>query len=296
MPARHPLKDLPLDYFVSADRGVSLKRPLSPSAVLLSPSKRRVLSAEGLYSPEKKRKQTQIPSHQLFTELGSPHQLTPKKLDFAPVSQSVLQPTAERRPSEASSPPGTPVAQIGLPILAPSPKITSASGSSASSHSNHESAADIPRVTHCPPPMLIPREMPVFSDKQTVHWPGFDVYADTHIYIPTLSSLSLSVQPSDRMETLNSEETKENLRPKRVAGKRSTLDVTNTIKAVKAGRTDNFFHGPSDTSIMTMLSPSSKNHCMTPQDKELERKRMKLIMLRETDDDGNEEDDVEQQL
>ncbi|KIJ37384.1 hypothetical protein M422DRAFT_33721 [Sphaerobolus stellatus SS14] len=285
MPAmRNPLKELPLDSFVPSSHKTSTKRPMSPTSGLLSPSKRRILEVEGLYSPEKKRRAT--PSRSLFGELAKSPRSPARKLDFtSPRSTRAI--ASER---DAPSRPHTPVSSAPqVPKLAPSPEIASSS-SRASSTRDEEDDPMTPRpLPGAATVMYIPREIPEVSDKHSIHWPGFDVYIDPYIAIPT--SASVAQQQTKEPETLEADETKENARPKRRVKSPAPDSATKALKFPRASSSA----GP--VNIMSLLSPPPKKTTMSPQQRQEQRKQGKIALLREVDgDDGDEENDVEQQI
>lgn len=93
---------------------------------------------------------------------------------------------------------------------------------------------------HTTIPTMIPREVPAPPDRQSVHYPGFDVLPDTHI--PLLRARSESVDSTDSgSETKRDKEgTKENLPPRRRAKKAATAP------------------SPSELTKVGLLSPAGK--------------------------------------
>ena len=131
--------------------------------------------------------------------------------------------------------------------------------------------------------------MPTFSDRQSVHWPGFDVYPDTHIAIPT----SQTTDPT--LDNHDEDDKKENVRPHRRGVKRLTLDEGKSAKYGRLCRAEDHAQQPCDN-ILPMLIPSPDKRALDPREREQERRQNMLIMVRELDQEFNEEEDVEDQL
>ena len=127
--------------------------------------------------------------------------------------------------------------------------------------------------------------MPAFADRQSIHWPGFDVYHDTHISIPTSDSIMHALEPLD---TSDMDDAKENLRPRKRAGKRVALDEGKSMRPITTEMQAREAEGHT---VMSMLTPSPGNRAMTPHEKQ-ERRQKRLIMVSEPD----EEEDVDNQL
>ena len=289
---RHPLKELSLDAFLPLEPRTASKRPLSPAATLLSPSKRRILSAEGLYSPEKRR--NSAPSRQLFSGLVEDPLSPARELDFAALSQPTPRKADLNLIQDASPRPQTPVKRVNnLPKLAPSPEIASSSASCmANNLSLCESTSDSSRNSNPPLAMRIPREMPLFADRHSIHWPGFDIHADTHISIPTSETIAYMPVPPIPAE----DDTKENVRPRRRVGKKLTPDEGKTGKDIKSSRTENHAPGARGMTVMSTLDATSQNTPSSLYESAQERKRNRLMMVRELDQELNDEEDIEQQL
>ena len=131
---------------------------------------------------------------------------------------------------------------------------------------------------------MIPREMPAFADRQSIHWPGFNVHRDTHI---SISKSDYITHASDLLSTPDVDDLKENVRPRKRARRRVTLDEGEMVRPItterQAWEADDF---------AIMLTPSPGNRAMTPREKKQERKQMKFIMVSEMD----EEEHVDDQL
>jgi hypothetical protein len=74
-------------------------------------------------------------------------------------------------------------------------------------------------------PFMIPREIPEISDRQSIHYPGFDIHIDTHTELP---STRRRAQPDSTLQ-MDLDITKENLAPKRKA-KKTALSELQVVK------------------------------------------------------------------
>ncbi|KAI0720276.1 hypothetical protein C8T65DRAFT_634005 [Cerioporus squamosus] len=82
-----------------------------------------------------------------------------------------------------------------------------------------------------PSPLLIPREVSP-PDRQSIHYPGFDIYQDPYTVIPVARSPDTSGVDS----TFDKEDDKENRAPRRKSSRKTDDPVTPSEKAwVKAG-------------------------------------------------------------
>ncbi|OBZ76159.1 hypothetical protein A0H81_03946 [Grifola frondosa] len=216
---RHTLQDLPLERYLPPDINVPLspskhrrpsKRPLSPGApILYSPTKRRILADEMIYASAKAVKTPFASSAHgrfapaYFNELlrgpGSPA----KKLDFGPPKASIdaSSPAVFHPISKDASRDASPSRNTSAPAkLAPSPEFTSKrmTRSQTRAAATCATAIEEPRVgdrfdarsrssSHPSAPVMLPQEV-FSSDRQSVHYPGFDVFQDTYPCIPTTLS------------------------------------------------------------------------------------------------------------
>ncbi|KAF9076941.1 hypothetical protein BDP27DRAFT_1312856 [Rhodocollybia butyracea] len=203
-----PLCEWPLDSFLpsSSSSKPSVvrpnKRPFSPDGpVLFSPAKRRILTQEGIFSPEKM--------------IKSPFRAPAlKKLEF----RSLASPLTFARPS-------TPVKPCTTRSLAPSPEIGPTIVTKSTPRRTLNDADDFfatPERLHTPSPSpsytLVPRDLPPPMDPQSIHYPGFTVYQDPHI--PVISSVDLDYFPLE-----DRDESKENFAPRRKLKKAITDPV-----------------------------------------------------------------------
>ncbi|KAF9491363.1 hypothetical protein BDN71DRAFT_1364385, partial [Pleurotus eryngii] len=183
-----PLQELPLEQFLPNSSKVrSNKRPLSPGAPnLFSPTKRRLLEEEGIFTPEKTTKSPFFASRggtpSYFSAVLCGPESPARKLDFSPSKRTNQGGSSKVAKEEAPS------------YTSPSVATTSTIILEASSHSNHISATPFEEFTddessdfefdssevrgQSRAPNMIPREMPLPPDPQSQHYPGFIIYQD----------------------------------------------------------------------------------------------------------------------
>jgi hypothetical protein len=229
---RPALADLPLDLILNPNtdyptrninRPTSLtgsKRSRSPS--LAHPAKRRILEQEGLILTPRSRLRASTSTHSLSTphrsllhapdtskHLSGPSLtkadaplLTPFHPD--PLDLPSLRESRRISPRLSASPTSKSCSSVTTTPTRASPRKAhpqTAAGSSSSS-SRH--------VRHT----MVPREMPLPPNRQSVHYPGFDVHQDTHIALPCTRSMTRAREEAARVQ--EGEAAKENVRP--VAG------------------------------------------------------------------------------
>ncbi|KAH9850739.1 hypothetical protein C2E23DRAFT_833996 [Lenzites betulinus] len=262
-PRPGPLMPLPLELF-KADAPLSgtpakrlrpNKRPHSPGLGCIdSPAKRRLKAEEGAAGTRHTRSPLSASSNSArfapnhFHALLQGPESPAKKLDFG--SSKLAGP-----PSAASESMAYDVSRSGSRTSRRSPKRTSATPVRRSSRLSGRGSSTITeglsiteqssgvsssiRVSTSEV-MLIPRTVAP-PDIQSIHYPGFEIYQDPHIILPSSSS-----QPPSTADEASSdgEYEKENLPPRRKSSK----------KAAKLST-------PSETSLikMALLSPSSKS-------------------------------------
>lgn len=203
MPRREPLQELPIDLF---NHNLPTKRPRSPSpSSLYSPAKRRILTEEGLVRFDKGA------THALRTHAWPPSPA--KKLNFGVPKSS---------PSTRNTPVRADVA-MRSPSLSPSPKLKSRTRSTRlTSSPSHDISIPSPTLS-ARVPTLIPREMPPPPDPQSIHFPGFFVFQDTHfVVLPPLNNES-TTNP-------NLDVPKENVPPRRRTRKAATTSPSSKSK------------------------------------------------------------------
>ncbi|KAL0949315.1 hypothetical protein HGRIS_009391 [Hohenbuehelia grisea] len=247
-----PLQELPLELYVHSDPTTSTnskltrshKRPLSPGAPnLFSPAKRRILAEEGILCPDKTAKSPlslssrRIASAAAFADAlrgpGSPA----RKLDFGtPKNNRECHSTQLAQEPLFASPTKTPTRSTHH-TLAPSPELTPKSRSNSLPPSDSDvsemdiNASDLP--PHSPPrifriPLMVPREMPPPPDPQSVHYPGFDVYVDTHLSLPHARD---APREADSARQPDAEWYKENMPPRRKVKKLATAPLPSTTSS-----------------------------------------------------------------
>ncbi|KAJ4479323.1 hypothetical protein J3R30DRAFT_2745916 [Lentinula aciculospora] len=233
-----PLCEWPLDRFLpSSSTQVKLsgnsrpnKRPLSPGGPsLFSPTKRRILTQEGIFSPEKTMKSSfggrstpGISVGDLLRAPGSPA----KRLDYG-ITSSTQPPSSILGDCEVADltnvpRPSTPVkATSNSRSLALSPEIVSRTNAPKSMP--HRTFDDddffatperlpfsLSRPLPPTPFTLFSCELPPPCDPQSIHYPGFMVHRDAHT-----SALDLAALESLLQDSKDRDEWKENLAPKR---------------------------------------------------------------------------------
>jgi hypothetical protein len=232
-PPRLALADLPLDLILNpnsdhptriVNRPTSLtgsKRSRSPS--LAHPAKRRILEQEGLILTPRSRLRASTSTHSLSLShrslLHAPdttkHLSGPSlaKADAAPLAPfhpdpldlPSLHESRRTSPRLSTSPTSKSCSSVATTPTRASPRKAppqTTAGSSSSNSSRH--------VRHT----MVPREMPPPHNRQSVHYPGFDVHQDTHIALPCTRSMTRAREEAARVQ--EGEAAKENVRP--VAG------------------------------------------------------------------------------
>lgn len=266
-----PLQDLPLERFLLPDTNVpntpskhlrSTKRPLSPGTpVLYSPAKRRILNEEGIFSPKRTpRSPASSSSRGRFApeyfdallkgpdspakklDFGTPKSATPSFLASAPSTQSTRSTSVDRddRDDITSTPRRF---ALSARKLAPSPELVSKHGNLSSRMSRTSSMMDEDDTdsdyfrpdsrsssSHTPTSLLSPRD-DTPPDRQSIHYPGFDVFrdafdaSDTRSELPTVDADYLMDDQATEHKLVTEtpkrekDEEKENMRPKRKAHK-----------------------------------------------------------------------------
>ncbi|KAI0251345.1 hypothetical protein BJV78DRAFT_1212654 [Lactifluus subvellereus] len=214
---RAVLVDLPLERFLQPVSDVNLptpptgsKRSRSPSLAqsIFSPAKRRILEQEGLFLPSHSRPYPSTsarslrPRHRALLHGldGSKHPLgtTPTRDTLLPTpthvhpSFVIASPCEQRRIS---------------PRLSASPQSQSPPAPAAPTR-----ASPRRRTRSQTTPTMIPREMPPSPDRQSLHYPGFDVHPDTHIALPCTRSKARAKEEAARVQE-GGDAAKENVRP-----------------------------------------------------------------------------------
>ena len=219
-----PLQELPLARFVHPEPKVVSnpfkttppKRPRSPGTPigLLSPAKKRILREEKLFAPEPVKAPTQGSSLDSKSKsVGTPTLY--RKLDFGSPSSS-----SSTRSTQGAVAVETRVTRQTRQSAATNRKPTQSSdvpshGRVTSNPTRTETRTEDPALTAVP--FMIPRDIPELSDRQSVHYPGFDIHIDTHV---ELASTRRRVLPDLTLQT-DLDSTKENIAPRKRAKKSS---------------------------------------------------------------------------
>ncbi|KAH9844082.1 uncharacterized protein C8Q71DRAFT_731263 [Rhodofomes roseus] len=263
---RPPLHDLPLEQFLLPDDNTPsphrvIKRPLSPGgSSRRSPAKRRILAVDGACSPQKSSEnhdpsspRTRRSSRRLSAALKGADSPS-KKLDFSRLSVSMAADEDMEQEAMVDGPP-QPIASV----LAPSPELRlnngNSLGSSATPHVHVTTFdAHISRTHVVGPVVGQPSIEPLATDptphetaapdRQSPHYPGFDVYRDTCI---TENSTECSSQDMDvdicgsaddsqlDLVAMRREAEKENIQPRRARGSMGPPAMPGEVAWAKAG-------------------------------------------------------------
>lgn len=220
-----PLQDLPLAHFLASSANPVLtivkpaKRPLSPSkSTIFSPAKRRILHSEGILLPGEaslSSLQPHIPYS--GSDVGASHNSSITLTSPAQRAGATQGSSRDRRTPKRPSPNLIRSTNVSGGDSASAPSLRRSSRLQSSRHSAEPGAAS----------MAILREMPPPHDRQSVHYPGFDTYQDTHIFLtPSRQTSPYSDNedswPTSSEEVLSEREiTKENIPPRKKAKKAS---------------------------------------------------------------------------
>ncbi|KAG6916709.1 hypothetical protein DXG01_005658 [Tephrocybe rancida] len=180
MPRRPgPLQDLPIEHFIPLNPNLpsSRKRPLSPGEpILYSPAKRRILNEEGFHTPKS-------PLSARFSDILAGPSSPAKKLDFG----------APKQASSSRLRATTPLSE----------------DQEMDDYFSQPSSSSLPSSS-------APRETPPLPDPQSIHYPGFCVYIDTHTPIDSVPTLIPT-------PTTDKDVVKENVPPRRKTCKAATV-------------------------------------------------------------------------
>lgn len=264
---RAPLQEMPLELFLlppnSSKFGTSTKRPVSPgTSVLYSPAKRRILNQEGLCSLTMKASASTVPTtssqnkasqHQRFTDALMGPDSPARKLDFG-TPKNALGNKAPVRVAVDEKLGIPPEVKVGMRPCLRNHEIAedrpSISRSTSQSQPQPQSLVNHASLTSWSQPprhldfLPAPRDVPPPVDPQSEHYPGFVVYQDPYILIPTLRLTSSALSPASSAalapldeelddisdaEFIGSREqefVKENLPPRRKAHKLSAGSIS----------------------------------------------------------------------
>ncbi|KAG5648886.1 hypothetical protein DXG03_000235 [Asterophora parasitica] len=278
MPRPGPLQELPLDQFLPPNPNLpstSRKRPLSPGGPgFFSPAKRRILNEEGIFKSPVSGRGTPARFTEVLTGPSSPA----RKLDFG-------SPKATRRAAVETTPPRV---ASSSNRLAPSPHVKE----------DHEMEAYFirPSSSSQPPSSNItPRETPPPQDPQSIHYPGFRVYFDTHVVLAPVE------EPPATPSTPGGEKEKETLKENVVPRRRPRKPVI----ALDVGLKTQLFSphakerplGKAKSTPMTPVTCDKADQCGSPTPRrfmagqsssttrltEMERKDMRRLLQDEAD-------------
>ncbi|RDB19958.1 hypothetical protein Hypma_012737 [Hypsizygus marmoreus] len=315
---RGPLQELPIDLFLPPNPNLPAKsrpnkRPLSPGGPnLYSPTKRRILNEEGIFSPEKSIKTPLsargTPSSARFAQVLSSPASPARKLDFgAPKCHQ----ESPRRPIAV---PATPVRSTASNNhLARSPELRPFSSQPGEDQEMQDYFSQ-PSSSALPPPSSEPLDDLPLADPQSVHYPGFCVYYDPH------SSLAPFEEQSEPLED-NVDAIKENIMPRRRPRKAATAPNTELKSQLlspdakkreveKAGKAKSMPATPKKTIYgEKQQDPSGTptprraafalvqaTTASTPKLMERERKAMRRMLEEEVDEVENDEEDSSNML
>ena len=202
-PRRGPLRDLPLELFTDVP-STSIpttpprihKRPLSPGTPnLFSPTKRRILAQEGVFSPEKTVKSSIFLSDRASVIYDVLTESPARKLDFGRSPRNDSKVASTSRLFEDC-------------FTEPTPR----QSRSSCRHDRDHSSLPIPNAS----PSQLTSIPPSSPNPQTdIHYPGFDVWVDRDLSPSSLSNYS-SLEDSHAFDDdkENSHDDKENAHPK----------------------------------------------------------------------------------
>ncbi|PPR04056.1 hypothetical protein CVT24_010632 [Panaeolus cyanescens] len=239
MNRREPLAELPLDQFLTSESSLfrssrNKKRPLSPGTpTLFSPTKRRILNEEGVFSPEKTIKAPLFASsHALasparFSEVLVGPSSPARVLDFgkrkSQQSQVHASVSTQSTPKTSSS---------GSRPLAPSPEFEAPRSRGAIELPVSDKGERFVSKLQRPQKMvyvMVPRELPPPLDPSSIHYPGFTVYQD-----PFIAQYSPANDGDDSDVIMDEEDDlevdKENMRPLRPTRKAASTPNVETMK------------------------------------------------------------------
>ncbi|KAG1752588.1 uncharacterized protein EDB91DRAFT_525864 [Suillus paluster] len=234
-----PLKDLPPAHFLASSASLTptiakpTKRPLSPSkSTIFSPAKRRILHSEGILLPGEAPQSSLRPQLPSFGSdvFGASQNSSILTLASPAQGAGATQGSSRDRQTPRRS----------------SSKLTRYQCSTITSGDDSGTALSLRRSSRLQSSqpgaasMAILREMPLPHDRQSVHYPGFDTYQDTHVFLgpPRRASPSSDNEDpwSSSEEVLSEREiSKENIPPRKKAKKsslaRSSLPIDQSFRS-----------------------------------------------------------------
>ena len=271
-----PLQELPLERFLPThpnppSKSVrSHKRPLSPgSPNPYSPTKRRILNSEGIFASEKSKTLMSLgkASPARFSDVLVGSASPARILDFGLPKTHRGEPAKRPFPTQTQFP-SLSSRKTPIGVSSPHRHVSPTGGDSTNAEVSSTSSSRPVTV-----PTVIPRELPPPPDPQSIHYPGFVVFQDTHI----------TIYPADfNPERVSDAEThadlfKENLPPRKTLPK-ATLETLN-FGVAPLGKSKPVTGTPSR--VMSSCSPMKMDS------------RKKLRRMMEEDDLDEEENDDE---
>lgn len=227
---RAPLEPLPLSYILPLDNILShtstipkptTKRPRSPS-LLLSPTKRRILRQEGVLSTSESR--TRPRQSRRIHDYGT--------VTVGPENSPTLSTIGHE--SVLTQPMDIDLFQRGQQTPVEGSKVRLITPSRSPSKIPHILPEHLRDRDTAPNYILslVPRGPPPVPDRQSLHYPGFDVHYDTHVSLPSGSS---SLEDVTSNLNTDKEGMKENILIQKKSRKLSTLS-TDTYTAMETSR------------------------------------------------------------
>ena len=276
-----PLQELPLERFLPSHPNTpsksvrSHKRPLSPgSPNSYSPTKRRILNSEGIFASEKSCKTLMSSGKASPARFGdvlvgpaSPARI----LDFGLPKTHGGEPVKRPFPTQTQIP-SLPLRKtpIPSPFQLVSPTYHSLSGDSINTE-----VSNISSIRPVTAPIVIPRELPLPPDPQSIHYPGFVVFQDTHI----------TIYPADfKLERVSDTETHTDLYKENLPPRRKTLPKANpeTLK---------FDVTPLGKSKPMTGTPSRVVSSCSPMKIEARKKLRRMMEEDDLDEEDNDDDE-----
>lgn len=339
-----PLRELPLEHFLPPNPNLPKspfksgnKRPLSPGTPsIFSPAKRRILDAEGIFSEKNLKSPLSASSSRAlrsparFGDLARGPDSPARKLDFglpknhsqsSAGSSTIINSAASSQFEDALDKTPTRTSFASTSTLAPSPELVPKSSSAPIASSSAVSLDDTfelddyfsPRPQHPTTrfsgiPTMIPREIPPPPDRQSVHYPGFDIQPDTHIPLLQARSTSVDSTDSDNESKRDKEAIKENVplrrRAKKAATAPTSLESTKAgllspVGKDKMGKSRSTPGTPKRLSLgdpETNMTPTPRRHAPAGMRSSTERIDRRKRLEDEVDEVGGDEDTVDEML
>ena len=283
MPPRPgPLCDLPLERFVDRPFTPTTprrahKRPLSPGTPnLFSPTKRRILAQEGVFSPEKTVKSSIVPSYRALVTHDFLSQSPARRLDFGRSPQSDSKVASTSCLLEDCFMDLTPECAPPMPR-----------------HDRHHSLLPIPNASSS---NLLSISSSSTNPQTNAHYPGFDIWVDCDSAFSSMPNhFSLGDPYVSDEDKENLRDNKENMRPKA----KSRTGLSKRLKLVSVASPEQQVRRPNTPKIpFTSLNARSPFEVRPPPrltpgkamkvDKHEMRRRRELLAM---ELDGEDSDD-----